>query len=97
LGSTGGVKAENGWAYCNKCGAFFWNGYDDKGDCATGGEHRSNGAEYFAIETKDVSHDPGSHPIPWPGPNPDHTPRPPRPVIIQLPTSREITIAGKID
>jgi hypothetical protein len=69
---------EKSWAFCKKCGAFFYYGHEDKGNCASRGKHESDYPGYFALN--DFS-DPDTGPSlrelrnrPKPDPKPDPQP-----------------------
>jgi hypothetical protein len=39
-------QAQAAWRYCNKCHAMFYDGYPNKGRCASGGGHRAQGFNF---------------------------------------------------
>jgi hypothetical protein len=43
------MAMQDGWSYCNKCGALFYDGYPTKGHCAAGGSHHNGGANAYVL------------------------------------------------
>src|SRR4051812_41310585 len=42
-----GAPRQANWRFCNKCEVLFFNGYPNKGSCATGGAHVAQGFNFL--------------------------------------------------
>ncbi len=65
-GLDGSDNAQAEWEFCTKCSVMFYDGLDQKGNCAGTGTHRHHPDAYHFVLTHDtVPFDPGTalHPI----------------------------------